>query len=81
MRSEKETCKITHQLFRLVEERTLLLEFVSAIAGDRECSPAARKTFDTLKERYGGKLFAELSFTLTHQSSPPESSEELRNLP
>lgn len=71
--------KITHQLFRLVEERMLSLDLVSEIAGDKECSQAEREQFKTLKERYGGRLFTELLFTLTHQYFPPEISEELWN--
>jgi diguanylate cyclase (GGDEF)-like protein len=64
--------RLKHQLFRLLDHHTPSLDFVSAMAGDRELTLKERERFESLKERRGDKLYVDFLFALTHRYYPPE---------
>lgn len=72
-----ETRRVKHELLRLLDEEVLSLDFLSAVAGDRDLSPEERTKMDDMKKRRGNKFYSDLLFSLTHQYFPREISQKL----
>jgi len=71
--------KTKQQLFKLLQDKTISLDFVSALAGDRELTIEEQRIFKLLKEERGKEIFTDLLFAITHQYYSPDIAEELWN--
>ena len=71
----RETAK--QQLVRILDEDTIDLHFVSALAGDHAMSAAEQNKLTRLKKRRGKNLYSDLLFVLSHQYLPAEQSERI----
>jgi diguanylate cyclase (GGDEF)-like protein len=67
------------QLVRIVDEDTIDLHFVSALAGDRDMSAIEKNKLARLKKRRGKNLYSDLLFVLSHQYLPAEQAENIWN--
>jgi diguanylate cyclase (GGDEF)-like protein len=70
---------IRQQLFRLTDQEDLSLDFVSALAGDREFTASETKLYQKLLKDRGELLYVDLLFVLTHQYYPEETARKLWN--
>ena len=69
--------KTKQQLFKLLQDKTLSLDFVSALAGDRDLTIEEERIFKLLKEDRGKEIFSDLLFAITHQYYSTDIAEEL----
>jgi hypothetical protein len=70
---------IRKQLYRLTDEEDLYLDFVSALAGDRELTVSETKLYQNLIKDRGKLLYVDLLFVLTHRYYPEETAKLLWN--
>lgn len=63
----------------LLSDNALLLDLVSALAGDRLLSDAENIRLDSLKRSRGSKFFSDLLYSVTHQYFPSEVAEQAWN--
>jgi diguanylate cyclase (GGDEF)-like protein len=71
--------RIRRQLYRLTDQEDLSLDFVSAVAGDRELTSNETKTYQKLSKDRGELLYVDLLFVLTHRYYPEETANRLWN--
>ena len=70
---------IRQQLYRLTDQEDLSLDFVSALAGDREFTAGEKRLYQKLSEDRGEFLYVDLLFVLTHQYYPEKTARKLWN--
>jgi diguanylate cyclase (GGDEF)-like protein len=63
----------------LTDQEDLSLDFVSAVAGDRELTSNETKTYQKLSKDRGELLYVDLLFVLTHRYYPEETANRLWN--
>ena len=63
----------------ILSDNALLLDLVSAIAGDRSLSKAEKDRLEALKHSRGLRFFSDLLYSITHQYFPPETAEDAWN--
>ena len=71
--------RIRQQLYRLTDQEDLSLDFVSAMAGDRELNSNETKLYQRLFRDRGELLYVDLLFVLTHRYYPEETAKRLWN--
>jgi len=71
--------RIRRQLYRLTDQEDLSLDFVFALAGDRELTSNETKTYQKLSKHRGELLYVDLLFVLTHRYYPEETAKRLWN--
>jgi diguanylate cyclase (GGDEF)-like protein len=67
------------QLVRVLDEDTIDLHFVSALAGDRGMSATEQSKLAHLRNCRGKNLYFDLLFVLSHQYLPAEQAEQVWN--
>lgn len=67
------------QLVRVLDEDTIDLHFVSALAGDRGMSATEQSKLAHLRDSRGKNLYSDLLFVLSHQYLPAEQAEKVWN--
>ncbi|WP_419655532.1 GGDEF domain-containing protein [Desulfosarcina variabilis] len=68
---------VRKQLYETLHPDRLPLDFIAAIAGDRELTAEERKSFEHLLTRHGDKIYVDMLFVLTHQYFPEETARQL----
>lgn len=63
---------IRKQLYETLHAREICLDFITALAGDRDLTPEEQHYFRNLQAKYGDRVYAEMLFVLTHQYFPEE---------
>jgi diguanylate cyclase (GGDEF)-like protein len=70
---------VRKQLYETLYPEKLHLDFIAAIAGDRDLTVEEEKHFKRLQAKHGDKIFVDMLFVLTHQYFPDESARYLWN--
>lgn len=65
---------VRKQLYETLHPEKLHLDFISALAGDRDLTADEQKHFKRLHAKHGDKIYVEMLFVLTHQYFPEESA-------
>lgn len=70
---------VRKQLYDTLYPKKLDLDFIAAIAGDRNLTTEEHQYFQELLDKYGNKVFVDMLFILTHQHFAEESAHYLWN--
>ena len=74
-KSKKKTALIKRELMKIAAETEIDLDFVAAVAGDREPSPEDAGAIERVREKRGESFFADLIFAAVKQRFPPAEAE------
>lgn len=61
----------------ILDDNSLSLDLVSALAGDRPLTEAEKSRLNNFKKNRGVRFFSDVFYSITHQYFPPEVAEEL----
>jgi two-component system, cell cycle response regulator len=61
----------------ILDDNSLSLDLVSALAGDRALTEAEKSRLNNFKKNRGVRFFSDVFYSITHQYFPPEVAEEL----
>jgi hypothetical protein len=68
---------VRKQLYETLYPEKLHLDFIAALAGDRDLTADEQKHFQRLQAKYGDKVYMDMLFVLTHQYFPEEKARYL----
>jgi diguanylate cyclase (GGDEF)-like protein len=68
---------VRKQLYETLYPEKLHLDFIAALAGDRDLSAEEQKHFQHLQTKHGDKIYVDILFVLTHQYFPDEKARYL----
>ena len=70
---EKQQDIVRKELYATLYPEKFSLDFIAAIAGDRDLTSDEQQIFDSLKDEYGDKVYVYMLFVLTHQNYPEKN--------
>lgn len=68
---------VRKQLYEALYPERLHLDFIAALAGDRDLTADEQKHFQRLQTKHGDKIYVDMLFVLTHQYFPEEKARYL----
>ncbi|EKD36144.1 MAG: Diguanylate cyclase [uncultured bacterium] len=74
---EKQQDIVRKELYATLYPKKFRLDFIAAIAGDRDLTPEEQHLFEGLKAEYGDRIYVYMLFVLTHQNYPEEDARSL----
>lgn len=70
---EKQQDIVRRELYATLYPEKFSLDFIAAIAGDRDLTSDEQEIFENLKDKYGDKVYVYMLFVLTHQNYPEKN--------
>ena len=70
---EKQQDIVRRELYATLNSEKFSLDFVAALAGDRDLTSDEQQIFESLKGEYGDKVYVYMLFVLTHQNYPEKN--------
>jgi len=74
---QKQQHIVRKQLYESLYPKKLHLDYIAAIAGDRDLTAEEQKFFQRLQAKDGDKIYVDMLFVLTHQYFAEESARYL----